>query len=298
MTDGFGIDHLPYGIFSVYGGPKTVGVRLGDTVIDLYAATGREEFHADSLNPFMSLGRSAWESTRAELVSLVEQGHPPTRPLGEVDLHLPIEVGDYVDFYASADHASNVGRIFRPEQAPLLPNWKHLPVGYHGRSGTVVASGTDIVRPHGQRKLPSDESPVFGPSTRLDIETELGFVVGTGTALGDRVSTGAFADHTFGVLGRQRLVRARHPGLGVRAARPVPRQVVRHHDLPLGHPARRARRCLGRPPRAGPRSSGVPRRRRSGRPGHRHRGRPQRPRRQPAAVLRRCTGARPRCWRT
>ena len=118
-----------------------------------------------------------------------------------MDLHLPIEVGDYVDFYASAEHASNVGRIFRPDQAPLLPNWKHLPVGYHGRSGTVVASGTDIVRPHGQRKGPGDESPVFGPSTRLDIEAELGFVVGTGTALGDRVSTGAFADHTFGVLG-------------------------------------------------------------------------------------------------
>ena len=201
MTDGFGIDHLPYGIFSVDGGPKTVGVRLDDTVIDLYAATGREEFHADSLNPFMSLGRSAWESTRAELVSLIEQGNPPTRPLGEVDLHLPIEVGDYVDFYASAEHASNVGRIFRPEQAPLLPNWKHLPVGYHGRSGTVVASGTDIVRPHGQRKGPGDEAPVFGPSTRLDIEAELGFVVGSGTALGDRVSTDAFADHTFGVLG-------------------------------------------------------------------------------------------------
>ena len=201
MTDGFGIDHLPYGIFSVAGGPKTVGVRFEDSVIDLYAATGREEFHAGSLNPFMSLGRSAWESTRAEVVGLVEQGDPPSRPVTEVDLHLPIDVGDYVDFYASAEHASNVGRIFRPDQEPLLPNWKHLPVGYHGRSGTVVASGTDIVRPHGQRKGPGDAVPVFGPSTRLDVEAELGFVVGTGTALGDRVATGAFADHTFGVLG-------------------------------------------------------------------------------------------------
>jgi fumarylacetoacetase len=130
-----------------------------------------------------------------------ERTTPHLHPLDTVELHLPIEVGDYVDFYASADHASNVGRIFRPDQEPLLPNWKHLPVGYHGRSGTIVASGTDIVRPHGQRKGPGDAAPVFGPSARLDIEAELGFVVGTGTRLGDRVATGAFADHTFGVVG-------------------------------------------------------------------------------------------------
>jgi fumarylacetoacetase len=201
MTDGFGIEHLPYGVFSLAGGRRQVGVRFEDTVIDLYAATGRDEFDTGSLNVFMGLGRSAWEATRAEIVSLIEQGDPPRKPLAEVDLHLPVEVGDYVDFYASADHASNVGRIFRPDQEPLLPNWKHLPVGYHGRSGTIVASGTDIVRPHGQRKGPGDAAPVFGPSARLDIEAELGFVVGTGTRLGDRVATGAFADHTFGVVG-------------------------------------------------------------------------------------------------
>src|SRR3546814_12378450 len=101
-------------------------------------------------------------------------------------MHLPVEVGDYVDFYASEHHASNVGTIFRPDQEPLLPNWKHLPVGYHGRSGTVVPSGTEIVRPLGQRKNPSDPAPVFGPSGRLDIEAELGFLVGTPTALGER----------------------------------------------------------------------------------------------------------------
>jgi fumarylacetoacetase len=201
MADGYGIDHLPYGVFSVAAGRKRVGVRFEDTVIDLRAATGRAEFDADSLNPFMALGREAWEATRAEIVELIEAGDPPRMLVSEVDLHLPIEVGDYVDFYASAEHASNVGRIFRPDQAPLLPNWRHLPVGYHGRSGTVVASGTDIVRPHGQRKGPGDERPVFGPSTRLDIEAELGFVVGTGTALGDRVTTAAFADHTFGLVG-------------------------------------------------------------------------------------------------
>ena len=116
-------------------------------------------------------------------------------------LHLPIEVGDYVDFYASLDHATNVGQMFRPDAEPLLPNWRHLPVGYHGRSGTVVPSGTPVVRPQGQRKAPTDDAPTFGPSARLDIEAELGFVVGTPSALGDRVGVDGFADHVFGLVG-------------------------------------------------------------------------------------------------
>ena len=123
------------------------------------------------------------------------------RALAEVELRLPFEVADYVDFYASEHHASNLGRLFRlanPE--PLMPNWKHLPVGYHGRAGTVVVSGTDIVRPSGQRKGPSDPAPVFGPSVRLDIEAELGFVVGVGSPLGTAIPTEAFADHVFGVV--------------------------------------------------------------------------------------------------
>ena len=98
-------------------------------------------------------------------------------------MHLPCRIADYVDFYASEHHASNLGRLFRPDVAdPLLPNWKHLPVGYHGRSSTIVVSGVDIVRPCGQRKGPADAAPVFGPSTRLDIEAELGFLVGVGNA--------------------------------------------------------------------------------------------------------------------
>ena len=116
-------------------------------------------------------------------------------------MHLPIRVGDFVDFYASAHHAANVGRIFRPDQEPLLPNWKHLPVGYHGRAGTIVASGTQIVRPNGQRKAPSEDAPTFGPSRRLDIEAELGFVVGTGSRLGEPIGIEDFARHTFGVVG-------------------------------------------------------------------------------------------------
>jgi fumarylacetoacetase len=121
-------------------------------------------------------------------------------PVRGVELLLPFEVADYVDFYASEHHASNLGRLFRPDAEPLLPNWKHLPVGYHGRAGTVVVSGTGIVRPSGQRKGPADPAPVFGPSVRLDIEAELGFVVGAGSPLGTPVPAGAFADHVFGAV--------------------------------------------------------------------------------------------------
>ena len=121
-------------------------------------------------------------------------------PVGDVVLHLPFEVADYVDFYASEHHAANLGRLFRPDSEPLTPNWKHMPVGYHGRAGTVVVSGTDIIRPSGQRKDPLDAAPTFGPTTRLDIEAELGFVVGLGTTLGAPIPVDAFADHVFGAV--------------------------------------------------------------------------------------------------
>jgi fumarylacetoacetase len=159
-----------------------------------------------SLNPFLALGPEAWRVARAWLVEVLgndvhaERTAPHLLPVDEVTLHLPFEVADYVDFYCSLQHASNVGRIFRPDQEPLLPNWRHLPVGYHGRAGTVVVSGTPVVRPSGQRKAPDEPAPTYGPSRRLDIEAELGFVVGTPSPLGSRVPTGGFADHVFGVL--------------------------------------------------------------------------------------------------
>ncbi|WP_296602674.1 fumarylacetoacetate hydrolase family protein [Nocardioides sp.] len=200
--NGFGLDHLPYGVFSVAGGPRRVGVRIDDGdeswVVDLFAATGRPELEAPSLNAFMALGPDTWRETREQAAAEAEALRHAV-PLADVALHLPIEVADYVDFYASEHHATNVGRIFRPDGEALLPNWKHLPVGYHGRAGTVVASGTPIVRPSGQRR--GDPTPTYGPSTRLDIEAELGFVVGVGSELGSRVSYDAFAEHVFGVVG-------------------------------------------------------------------------------------------------
>jgi fumarylacetoacetase len=199
MSEGFGLDHLPYGVFSTEGSAPRVGVRHLDSVVDV--ATVRPELDRPTLNDFMALGPAAWADTRAEIIGLVEASALPTTPLGDADLHLPVAVGDYVDFYASLDHASNVGRIFRPDQEPLLPNWRHLPVGYHGRAGTIVVSGTPIVRPCGQRKAPHEGSPTYGPSRRLDIEAELGFVVGVGSELGSRIGVDELREHVFGVVG-------------------------------------------------------------------------------------------------
>ncbi|WP_414944696.1 fumarylacetoacetase [Amycolatopsis sp. cmx-11-32] len=198
----FGIENLPYGVFSVDGDPARVGVRVGDSVLDLAAALDDDVFAAPSLNPFMAQGYDRWVAVRERIRELVSGEVPDgaVHPVGRVTLHLPIEVADYVDFYASEHHASNVGRLFRPDAEPLLPNWKHLPVGYHGRSGTVLVSGTDIVRPSGQRKAPVDTVPVFGPSTRLDIEAELGFVVGTGTPLHTPIAPDDFPRHVFGAV--------------------------------------------------------------------------------------------------
>lgn len=198
---GFGVDHLPYAVFSCDGGPRRVGVRLGDTVLDLHEATGRPELESRSLNAFMALGPEVWRQTREQATELAAttQGVP----LADVELHQPFEVADYVDFYASEHHATNLGRMFRPDSEPLLPNWKHLPVAYHGRAGTVVPSGTPVVRPSGQRRPGpgQGDAPVFGPSQRLDIEAELGFVVGAPSSLGDPVPAAGLAEHVFGVVG-------------------------------------------------------------------------------------------------
>jgi fumarylacetoacetase len=198
----FGPANLPYGVFSTPGSAPRVGTRLGDSVVDLAVALGDEVFAAPSLNPFMAQGHEHWTATRSRIRALVSGELPETatHPIGEARMHLPIEVADYVDFYASQHHASNVGKILRPNAAPLKPNWGHLPVGYHGRAGTVVVSGTGIARPAGQRKVPGDEAPIFGPSRRLDIEAELGFVVGAGSRMASPLACEDFPRHVFGAV--------------------------------------------------------------------------------------------------
>jgi len=142
-------------------------------------------FDAPSLNAFMAAGPEVW----GQAASRIDEG----RELSDAELALPIDVADYVDFYSSLDHATNLGRMFRPDAEPLLPNWRHLPVGYHGRAGTVVPSGTAVRRPLGQR-------PEFGPSQRLDIELEAGFVIGTPSTMGEPVPIDHALDHVFGMV--------------------------------------------------------------------------------------------------
>ncbi len=208
----YDVDNLPYGVFSHDDEAPRVGVRIGDFVLDVAPVAAGDMlevahvFEAPDLNALMGTGRATWDWVRSWLTSLVTDPmrrdlvEPLLVPVSEVTLHLPAAVGDYVDFYCSLDHATNVGRIFRPDAEPLTPNWRHLPVGYHGRSGTIVVSGTEVVRPCGQRRPRSAEEPDYGPSRRLDIEAELGFLVGTPTEMGRRVGVNAFADQVFGVL--------------------------------------------------------------------------------------------------
>ncbi len=195
----FGPDNLPYGVAAPLGGAPRCVARLHDDAIDLDALQrqGRlgdlpeHTFAGAALNPFLALGRATWEATRAHLQAALDDA--PRFPLAGADVLLPVQIGDYVDFYSSLEHATNLGRLFRPGGDPLLPNWRHLPVGYHGRASSVVVSGTAIQRPYGQR-------PEFGPTERLDIELELGFITGPGNALGTRIATAAAREHVFGFV--------------------------------------------------------------------------------------------------
>ena len=209
----FGRDALPYGVMVTPAGSRIV-VRYGDHALDLRAVADLEPDSAwarawrePTLDTFLALGRRDWDAARVWLRdALADPGRQEEwaaylTPVEQVSLALPFTVGDYVDCYASEHHATNVGRIFRPDGEALTPNWRHLPIGYHGRSQTVVVTGTDVIRPTGQRKPPTSDTPVFGPSVRLDIEAELGFVVGgPRTALGSRVSVDEADEHLFGVV--------------------------------------------------------------------------------------------------
>jgi fumarylacetoacetase len=204
----FGTANLPYGVFSAGQRHRDpgVGVRIGDSVLDLARVLADPVFGEPALNAFMAQGRSRWSEVRAQITGLLTaERHrgvveAALYPLSAVRSHVPFTPGDYVDFFGNEYHAANAGRIFRPDSEPLTPNWKHLPIGYHGRSGTIVVSGTPVTRPRGQRLEPQDSAPAFGPSRRLDFEAEVGFVVGAGSPLGAPVAVGEFADHVFGAF--------------------------------------------------------------------------------------------------
>ena len=191
----FPLQNLPYGVFSVNGDAPRCGVAIGDQILDLAAAEAaglidaQGTFAAPQLNDFMALGRDTWAATRARLTELLSEGATealPLVPMADATLHLPIRVAEYTDFYASKNHAFNVGVLFRGPENALPAQWTHMPIGYNGRASSVVVSGTPIRRPMGQLK--GEDGPVWGPCQRLDLELELGAIVGADSTMGERVS--------------------------------------------------------------------------------------------------------------
>lgn len=204
---GFGIDNLPMGVFLGGGRPGfRHGVRIGDLVLDLFAVTEERVHQTGTLESFLVAGPGAWRDRREQVTEwLTDERHrsrvePHLIPLDAVQQCRPIGVANYVDFYSSRQHAENVGRLFRPGTDPLPPNWLHLPIGYHGRPGTVDVSCAPVVRPCGQLGPPGDDGlPPFGPSRKLDFEAEVGFVVGAPSEPGTRIPVEDVAEHVFGV---------------------------------------------------------------------------------------------------
>lgn len=211
---GFGIENLPLGIFATDDAQRP-GVAIGPSIVDLSLLV-RERLIDDEtlldarcLNDFLAHGPGAWRKLRATLQHLLgedasgEERDAVTRslvPRDSVTMHLPIDVKDYVDFYSGIEHATNAGKLLRPEGEPLLPNYRYVPVGYHGRASTVVVSGTPVRRPNGQSKPRGAEAPVFGPSQQLDIELELGFVTGPGNKQGEPIAADAVREHVYGYV--------------------------------------------------------------------------------------------------
>ena len=219
----FPIHNLPYGIFRPSAGARPrIGVAIGDAVLDLSVLAERgllsgralddgDAFRQPTLNAFMALGRPAWREARARLTQFLSIGDSTIRdngslrqaafhPMASVEMLLPATIGDYTDFYSSREHATNVGTMFRGPDNALQENWLHLPVGYHGRSSSVVVSGTDVQRPKGQTKADDEETPSYGPSRLMDFELEMGFFVGPGNALGERIPIAEAAEHIFGMV--------------------------------------------------------------------------------------------------
>lgn len=213
----FPLENLPYGVFS-RAGAKHIGVAIGDQVLDLdgcakcgllsqLPSDTLAACSSDSLNALMALGPAAWSMLRQQLTSLLkadaesdmrERARRQLVPMHDAPMEVPAHIGDYTDFYASLHHATRVGKLFRPDN-PLLPNYKYLPIGYHGRASSIVASGAGIRRSSGQTNSPNSSEPVFGPSRSLDYELEMGIFVGPGNQLGEPVPIDSAEEHIFGL---------------------------------------------------------------------------------------------------
>ncbi len=211
----FPLNNLPYGVFSTNALEPRCGVAIGDMVVDMAALEAEDLvlLHFDPVfdvpywNDVMDLGPKTWADLRARLIELLSANSPDQAkvaphlvPMSEIHLHMPLVVSEYTDFYAGRHHATNVGTMFRGAENALPPNWLHIPIGYNGRASTVVVSGTDIHRPNGQLKAPDEDLPTFGPSKRLDIELEMGAIVGTSTDMGDTISVAEADEMIFGYV--------------------------------------------------------------------------------------------------
>jgi fumarylacetoacetase len=221
----FPIQNLPYGVFLPHaGGAPRVGVAIGEEILDLSVlerhgmlsvpgVAGRAKllFDRPALNDFMACGGAVWRAVRERVSNLLRDDEPLLRddavlrrqalvPQHQTQMLLPVEIGDYTDFYSSREHASNVGAMLRGPENALMPNWLHLPVAYHGRASSVVVSGTDLHRPHGQTKADNAPDPAFGPSRAVDFELEMGMFVGPGNALGEPIPIGSAGEHIFGLV--------------------------------------------------------------------------------------------------
>ena len=199
----FPIENLPFGVFR-RDGAAHIGVAFEDSILDLHACVRAGLIDETSLlnpqlNAFMSRGRDVARDVRARITELLTRGTADEHlvPMHGTEMLLPMTIGDYTDFYASVHHATNVGSMFRPDN-PLLPNYKWMPIGYHGRASSIVVSGTPVRRPNGQTRDGETAPPTFGPSKRLDYEMELGMVVGRGNVLGEPIPVGDALDHVFG----------------------------------------------------------------------------------------------------
>ncbi|MFK5879099.1 MAG: fumarylacetoacetase [Flavobacteriaceae bacterium] len=211
----FTIHNIPFGIFSINNSNKHVGIAIGDKVLDLFEASkagvlnnlnfDNSVFESEILNDFISLGKETTSKIREVIQqelcdenSVLKNDSNAFKSQKDVTMHLPISIGDYTDFYSSIEHATNVGMMFRDPANALLPNWKHLPVGYHGRASSIIVSGEPVYRPKGQVMLPNDTSPTFQASSRVDFELEMGFVIGKETKLGETISTDKAEEYIFG----------------------------------------------------------------------------------------------------
>ncbi|WP_349352652.1 MULTISPECIES: fumarylacetoacetase [unclassified Flagellimonas] len=210
----FSIHNIPFGIFSTQDRSPRIGVAIGEHILDLAAVAELDVFdfntallEKDTLNDFISLGKEITTRVRKKIQHWIKDdnsvlaGKPELFvKQSEAQMHIPVAVGDYTDFYSSLEHATNVGKMFRDPENALLPNWKHIPVGYHGRASSIIVSGQPIHRPKGQTMPNGAESPVFGPTKRLDFELEMGFICGKETKLGESVSTANAEDYIFGLV--------------------------------------------------------------------------------------------------